>query len=53
MRVARCAFHYSSDDSRRHKGRQNARHPVPSVVMKFLQTHVERVLEPEVGTWTG
>jgi len=34
------------------KGGKTRDIPVPSVVMKFLQTYVERVLEPEVGTLT-
>ena len=34
------------------KGGKTRDIPVPSVVMKFLQTYIERVLEPEVGTLT-
>ena len=35
------------------KGGKTRDIPLPSVVMKFLQTHVERVLTPEVGDVTG
>lgn len=34
------------------KGGKTRDIPVPSMVMKFLQTYVERVLEPEVGAVT-
>jgi hypothetical protein len=32
------------------KGGKTRDIPLPSVIMKFLQTYVERVLTPEVGT---
>jgi site-specific recombinase XerD len=35
------------------KGGKTRDIPLPSVIMKFLQTYVERVLTPEVGTVTG
>jgi site-specific recombinase XerD len=35
------------------KGGKTRDIPLPSVIMKFLQTYVERVLTPEVGAVTG
>ena len=38
---------------RPHQRRQDPRHPVPSVVMKFLQIYIDLALAPQVGEVIG
>ena len=38
---------------RLHRGGKTRDIPLPPIIMKFLQTYVERVLTPEVGTISG